>query len=169
MQAADKPLNRMDRLADMGHFPALVNAGATANVLLTVAVTHWIESWYPYIGHVQLWPPITWPHVVQALVWTALVLVVNVAPVILLRRTLTPDTHYPPLRSMNFVHDQHKFSDWVYLAASANMAFWVLTAWATFAVNHSGRALALFELVAGLATFSPVLLRGLRRNRTVTA
>lgn len=169
MHAADKPLNRMDRLADMGHFPALVNAGATANVLATIAVTHWIEPWFPYIGPVQLWPPITWPHVVQALAWTALVLVLNLAPVVLLRRTLTPDTPYPPLRDMNFVHDQHKFSDWVYLAASANMAFWVLISWAVFAVDHSAKTLTLLEIVAGLLTFSPVLLRLFPRGKAPTA
>ena len=169
MHSADKPLNRMDRLADMGHFPALVNAGATLNVLITVAVTHWIRPEYPYIGAVQTWPPVTWPPVLQALAWTALVLALNLAPVILLRRTMTADTPYPPLRRMNFVHDQHKFSDWVYLAASANMAFWILAAWATFAVDRSIKTLVLFEIVAAVATFSPVLLRGLAGKSTPTA
>ncbi len=169
MHSADKPLNRMDRLADMGHFPALVNAGATLNVLVTVALTHWIQPQFPYIGSVQPWPPVTWPPVLQALAWTALVLVLNLAPVVLLRRTVTPNTPFPPLRSMDFVRDQHKFSDWVYLAASANLAFWILTAWATFAVNHSARTLTVFEIVAGLATFSPVLLRRLTRKPASTA
>ena len=149
----------MDRLSDMGHFPAPVNAGATLNVLITVALTHWIEPEFPYIGPVLPWPPITWPPVAQALAWTALILVLNLLPVILLRRTMNEGTPFPPLRKMNFVHDQHKFSNWVYLAASANMAFWVLTAWALFAVDHSARTLVLFELAAALATFSPVLLR----------
>ena len=70
---------------------------------------------------------------------------------------------------MNFVHDQHKFSDWVYLAASANMAFWVLAAWATFAVSKSMRTLIIFEIIAGLATFSPVLLRPLGKKPIPTA
>jgi hypothetical protein len=39
---ADKPLDRMDRLADMAHFPAMVNAGATGNVLITLLVTWWL-------------------------------------------------------------------------------------------------------------------------------
>lgn len=169
MHSADKPLNRMDRLADMGHFPALVNAGATLNVLVTVAVTHWVRPQFLYVGAVQAWPPVTWPPVLQAIIWTALVLVLNLAPVVLLRQTMTADTTYPSLRRMNFVHDQHKFSDWVYLAASANMAFWILTAWATFAVNNSGKVFTIFEIVAGLATFSPVLLRGLGRKAAPTA
>lgn len=169
MHSAEKPLNKMDRLADMGHFPALVNAGATLNVLVTVAVTHWIRPEFPYIGPVQLWPPVTWPPVLQALAWTALVLVLNLAPVILLRRTMTAATSYPTLREMNFIHDQHKFSDWVYLAASANMAFWILSGWATFAVDHSTKIFVVFEIVAALATFSPVLLRGLLKKPAPTA
>lgn len=169
MHSADKPLNRMDRLADMGHFPALVNAGATLNVLVTVAVTHWIRPEFPYIGPIQPWPPVTWPPVLQALAWTALVLTLNLAPVVLLRRTMTAATSYPPLRQMNFIHDQHKFSDWVYLAASANMAFWILTAWATFAVNNSTKVFTIFEGIAAVATFSPILLRGLGRKAALTA
>lgn len=169
MHSADKPLNRMDRLADMGHFPPLVNLGATVNVLLTVAVTHWIRPEFPYIGPIQPWPPVTWPPVLQALAWTALVLLLNLAPVVLLRRTMTATTPYPPLRRMNFVHDQHKFSDWVYLAASANMAFWVLAAWATFAVSKSTRTFIIFEIIAGLGTFSPVLLRPLGKKPIPTA
>ena len=35
LPSPDKPLDQMNRLADMAHFPALVNAGATANILLT--------------------------------------------------------------------------------------------------------------------------------------
>ena len=169
MHSADKPLNRMDRLADMGHFPALVNAGATLNVLVTVAATHWIRPEFPYIGRIQLWQPVTWPPVLQALVWTALVLILNLAPVVLLRRTVTAATPYPPLREMNFLHDQHKFSDWVYLAASANMAFWILTAWAAFSVDQSTKTFVLFEIVAALATFSPILLRSVNRKPASTA
>ena len=54
--------------------------------------------------------------------WVAFVLFCNLLPVVLLRLTLKPTTEYSTLRTMDFVHDQHKFSDWVYLAASANMA-----------------------------------------------
>ena len=34
VDAREKRLNEMDRLGDMGHFPAVVNAGATVNVLV---------------------------------------------------------------------------------------------------------------------------------------
>ena len=64
---------------------------------------------------------------------------------------------------MNFVHDQHKFSDWVYIAASANMAFWVLTSWAVFSARYQVTTLMVVLVIAALATFSPVLLR-LRRG-----
>lgn len=146
MNSGDKPLNRMDRLADMGHFPPLVNAGATVNVLLTISVTWLLVPRFP-----QVYAPV---------VWVALVLFLNLLPVLLLRLTLCPSTEYPPLRAMNFVHDQHKFSDWVYVAASANMAFWVLISWSVFAFRYQVSTLFLVLVIAALATFSPVLLRG---------
>lgn len=145
---ADKRLNEMDRLADMTHFPAVVNAGATLNVLLTIAATWWVQARYP--------APTT------PLPWVALVLLVNLLPVVVLRRTITPAIPYPTLRTMNFVRDQHKFSDWVYLAASANMAFWVLLAWTVASFDRSSRNLVALLAVAFVATFSPVLVRSLR-------
>jgi len=90
-------------------------------------------------------------------------LTLNLLPVVLLRMTLRPDTVYRTLGEMDFVADQHKFSDWVYVAASANMAFWVLSAWAVFSVVRSGVSLGMMLAVASVATFSPVLVRGLRR------
>ena len=194
MNAGDKKLNEMNRLTDMGHFPALVNAGATINILATLTVTWWLERYlavHRHFAHVvsisgmgddlaaralalqqfaaahpeALHPSLlgrlaTLPPVLQAVLWTALVLVLNVTPVILLRLGLRPDTPYPTLRTMNFVHDQHKFSDWVYLAASANMAFWVLTGWAVFSLFETPAALLAMLVIAAVATFSPVLLRG---------
>ena len=144
--AAEKRLNEMDRLGDMGHFPAAVNAGATLNVLVTLCATWWMAVRFP-----QPWAPV---------LWVAVVLTLNLLPVALLRLSLTPSTPYPRLCEMNFVHDQHKFSDWVYVAASANMAFWVLTGWAVFAWYPARRALAAMLILAFLLTFSPVLLRG---------
>lgn len=134
VNAADKRLNAMDRLADMGHFPVAVNAGATLNVLMTVSLTWWLVPRFP-----QPFAPV---------LWVALVLCLNLLPVILLRLTLQPATEYPTLRTMNFVRDQHKFSDWVYVAASANMAVWVLGSWAVFSVVHTPAALALVLAVA---------------------
>jgi hypothetical protein len=149
MHSSEKKLNEMNRLADMGHFPALVNAGATLNVLLTITVTWLIEPHFfgsAAMGHAPV-------------VWVALVLLLNLLPVVLLRLTITPQTAYPTLAEMDFVRDQHKFSDWVYVAASANMAFWVLMSWAVFSVAHTPVALGAVLVVAFLATFSPVLLR----------
>ena len=150
LASPDKPLDRMDRLADMAHFPALVNAGATANILVTVTVTWLIVPRFP-----QPFAPI---------LWTALVLALNLAPVVILRAASRAATPTPRLRDMDFVRDQHRFSDWVYLAASANMAFWILVSWSIFSVTGSSRALAAVLGVAFLATFSPVLLRIARRR-----
>jgi hypothetical protein len=118
IQSSTKKLNEMNRLADMGHFPAVVNAGATVNVLLTITVTWFVQPQFS-----QIFAPVA---------WIALVLALNLLPVVLLRTTITPQTNYPSLAQMDFVRDQHKFSDWVYVAASANMAFWVPSSWAVF-------------------------------------
>ncbi len=151
MNAADKKLNEMNRLSDMAHFPPLVNAGATANVLLTITVTWFLVPRFPQVA--------------APVLWLALVLFVNLLPVVLLRLTLKPGTVYRTLRTMDFVQDQHKFSDWVYVAASANMAFWVLSSWAFFSWGRSVQTLAAMLLLAFLCTFSPVLLRGSRERR----
>jgi cobalamin synthase len=145
IKTSDKPIDRMDRLADMAHFPALVNAGATTNILITLLITWHLVPLYP-----QTYAPI---------VWTALVLLVNLTPVVLLRAASYNPTPIPPLRNMNFFRDQHRFSDWVYLAASANMAFWILLSWSVLSISYTHATLAAVLAVAFPATFSPVLLR----------
>jgi hypothetical protein len=145
VHSSTKKLNEMNRLGDMGHFPVVVNAGATVNVLLTITVTWFVEPYFP-----QVFAPVG---------WIALVLALNLLPVLLLRLSITPQTSYPTLAEMDFVRDQHKFSDWVYVAASANMAFWVLSSWALFSVLHTPVTLGAVLVVAFVATFSPVLLR----------
>ena len=145
MHSEDKKLNEMNRLADLFHFPAAVNAGATLNILATTVATYWMAGHFP-----QPYAP---------MLWTAVVLALNLLPVVLLRLTLSPETTFPALRTMNFFQDQHKFSDWVYVAASANMAFWVLGSWAVFSVWRTFPALAGILVIEALVTFSPVLLR----------
>jgi hypothetical protein len=145
MNASAKKLNEMNRLADMGHFPAAVNAGATANVLATITVTWMVEPRFP-----QGFAPVA---------WVAVLLAVNLLPVVLLRLSMGPATEFPTLAAMDFVRDQHKFSDWVYVAASANMAFWVLVSWGLFSWAHTPMMLAGMLVLAFAATFSPVLLR----------
>jgi hypothetical protein len=144
----EKRIDRMDRLGDMGHFPVVVHAGASVNILVTVAVTWWLVPRYQ-----QSYAP---------LVWVALVLVLNLLPVVLLRVLDRNPAAPPTLRTMNFYRDQHRFSDWVYLAASTNMAFWILVSWAVFVIFPTGVALAVVLVVAFVMTFSPVLLRLVR-------
>ncbi len=150
MRATEKRLDAMNRLGDMLHFPAAVNGGATANVMAMIVVTWWIEPRYPQ------------PYAV--LVWIALVLASNLLPVLVLRQTMRAGEPVRRLGEMDFVRDQHRFSDWVYLAASANMAFWILLSWVTFAVRRDVEILGVLEVVAFLATFSPVLLRAVLRE-----
>jgi hypothetical protein len=143
MRPAEKRVNEMNRLKDMLHFPVVVNAGATLNVLLTVALTWYIEPRQPALAGL----------------WIALVLGLNLLPVVLLRLSLKATTAYPALQEMDFFRDQHKFSDWVYLAASANMTFWILLTWTASALHRTTAVLVVIEGVAFVATFSPVILR----------
>jgi hypothetical protein len=50
MRPAEKRVNEMNRLTDMLHFPAEVNAGATLNVLMTVALTWYVEPHHPALA-----------------------------------------------------------------------------------------------------------------------
>ncbi len=149
MHPTEKRLNEMNRLGDMAHFPAAVNAGATMNVLMTLCATWYVAARYP----------------MMAGVWVALVLGLNLLPVVLLRMTLRPETEYPTLGAMDFFRDQHKFSDWVYVAASADMAFWVLLGWTVAVLARTHANFAALLVVAGMATFSPVLWRLFRKGR----
>ncbi|WP_260737494.1 hypothetical protein [Tunturiibacter lichenicola] len=145
INSSDKVIDRMDRLADMTHFPALVNAGATANILITLLITWRLVPLFH-----QIYAPV---------VWTALVLCINLMPVIFLRAVSYNKSPTPALRNMSFFNDQHRFSDWVYLAASANMAFWILVSWSIFTISYTPTTLAALLAVAFIVTFAPVLLR----------
>jgi hypothetical protein len=142
-----KRLNEMNRLGDMGHFPASVNLGATINVLLTILLTWFVEPQYPALAGV----------------WVAIVLIVNLLPVVVLRLNMRDDDDVRTLGDMQFLSDQHRFSDWVYVVASANMTFWILLSWTISAVARTTFALIAVEIIAFFATFSPVLLRRVKR------
>ncbi len=141
----DKPIDQMNRLGDLTNFPPLVNAGATTNILLTLLVTWWLAPQYP-----QPYAP---------LLWIVFVLALNLTPVVFLRIVRFNTDPIPSLRTMDFIRDQHRFADWVYLAASANMAFWILLGWSVFSVAHTESALTVILGIAFVITFSPVLLR----------
>ena len=146
-----KRLNEMDRLGDMGRFPVPVLCGATLNILITMGL----------VWHFQPRGDAVYFPLAQ---WIVGVLIVNLLPVVLLRMTLKPSTQYPVIEDMNFFGDQHKFSNWVYLAASANMAFWISVAWMGSWVNHSHQVIATLLVVAFLATFFPAWIRLFRRK-----
>ncbi len=147
-----KPLDQMNRLADMGRFPAAVHAGATLNVVLTIAFTLIVFAHYG---------PLPW----ALPCWIALVLALNVMPVVLLRASgWRMSAPYPPVEGMNFGGDQHRFPDWVYLAASADMAFWIALAWCAYSFLPSLPALLGVQLLALVCTFAPVWLRPFRQR-----
>ncbi len=145
-----KRLDQMNSLRDMGHFPVAVHAGATFNVLATLCVTWWIRL------HVTP-GPLALPG------WIAAVLVLNLMPVVVLRavrwRSAAP---MPTVEQMDFFGDQHRFADWVYLAASANMAFWVMLGWTAFTLAPAASTLPAMLVLALVCTFAPVWLRWLR-------
>ncbi len=142
-----KPLDQMNRLGDMGRFPPLVHAGATLNILITVAVTLIVFAHYG-----------AYPWALPC--WIVMVLVLNVMPVAALRavgwRMRLP---YPAVEEMQFGGDQHRFPNWVYLAASANMAFWIALAWCAYALLPAQTALLGVQALALVCTFAPVWLR----------
>ncbi|RRA48843.1 hypothetical protein [Acidipila sp. EB88] len=147
-----KTLDQMNRLGDMGRFPAIVHAGATLNVLLTIAFTLVVFAHYGAL-------PWALP------LWVALVLALNLMPVLALRAVgWRAGEAYPAIEQMQFVGDQHRFPDWVYLAASADMAFWIALAWAAYAVAPPLWALLGVQLLALVCTFAPVWLRLLGRG-----
>ena len=145
-----KTLDAMNRLEDMGRFPPAVHAGATLNVLVTIAVTLVVFAHYGAL-------PWALP------CWIAVVLALNLAPVVLLRaagwRMREP---YPPVERMSFGGDQHRFANWVYLAASANMAFWIALSWSAFALLPPQPALLGVQALALACISAPVWLRFFR-------
>ena len=137
----------MNRLGDLGRFPIPVLLGATFNVLLTIGVV-----WH--------YEPRTDPHFMAMEMWIAGVLALNLIPVVLLRLfTLGPDTEYPIIERMNFFRDQHKFSNWVYLAASANMALWITVVWHASYYCHLHTYIAGVMVIAAIGTLAPAWLR----------
>ena len=152
-----KRLHEMDRLGDMGRFPVVIYAGATANVLGSVLLFFWLH------GRSGGSLPVGFAAAV-ALVG------LNLAPVVLLRRREgaagLADT--PPVEAMDFFRDQHRFATWVYAVASANLFFWLLLAWAAFDLERSARMLLAVEALAFACTFFPVWVRLFRRRPRVS-
>lgn len=139
----------MDDLRDMGRFPLPIYLGATGNILLTIVLTYLVSGRYPQ--------PLALP------VWAGSIISLNVLPVLLLRSRMDESTHYPLIGEMDFFTDQHKFSNWVYAVASANMLFWIVLAWSLFSYRRDGRTLAGILLLAFVCTFFPAWVRLFQR------
>ncbi len=148
----------MNRLEDMGRFPVVVYAGATANVLVSVWLFYWLHR---RVGGSL---PIGFA--------CAVVLVAfNLLPVVFLRwrdgASRLADTR--PVENMSFFSDQHRFASWVYAVASGNLFFWLMLAWAAFDWERSGRTLLSVEMLALFCTLVPVWVRLLKRTSTERA
>ena len=144
-QKGSKRLDQMDDLRDMGRFPLPIYAGATGNVLATIALTFLVHGRDPR--------PRTLPG------WLGLVLSLNLLPVFALRARMDEGTHRPIIEEMDFFTDQHKFARWVYVAASANMGFWVSLSWLAFSLRRDRRTLAAILLLALVCTGFPAWIR----------
>ena len=140
-----KHLNEMDHLRDMGRFPVPIYAGATGNVLMTIALTYLVRG--RYAGHRAL------PR------WGGGVIIANLLPVFLLRSGMNEGTRFPEIEQMGFFTDQHKFAPWVYAVASANMLFWISLSWIVFSRRRDGRTLVGMLLLAFVCTFYPAWIR----------
>ena len=144
-----KRLDEMDSLRDMGRFPLPIYAGATGNVLATIALTFLVHDRDPR--------PRTLPK------WLGLVLSLNLLPVFVLRARMDEGARRPVIEEMDFFTDQHKFARWVYVVASANMGFWVSLSWLAFSLRRDRRILAAMLLLALVCTSFPAWIRLFRR------
>ena len=144
-------LHEMNRLEDMGRFPVVVYLGATANVLFSVWVLHWLHGRFG--GSLPV-----------GFACAVVLVACNLLPVVALRRREgSPGLHDTPVvEQMGFVRDQHRFASWVYAVASGNLFFWLMLAWAAFDLERSTRTLIGVEVLAFLCTFFPVWRRLLR-------
>ncbi len=149
MSDLPKRLNEMDDLRDMGRFPLPVYAGATGNILLTIVLTYLLRG--------RRGEPLALP------AWAGGIISANVLPVVLLRSRMDENTHYPEIEEMGFFGDQHKFSNWVYAVASANMLVWIVLSWGLFSYRHDRKALAGMLILAFVCTFFPAWVRLFRR------
>ena len=142
---SSKRLNEMDDLRDMGRFPLPVYAGATGNILLTITLTYLLRG--------RREGSMTLP------AWAGGVISANVLPVILLRSRMDEDAYYPEIEEMGFFGDQHKFSNWVYAIASANMLVWILLSWSLFSWRRNRKTLVGMLVLALVCTSFPAWIR----------
>jgi hypothetical protein len=129
----------------MGRFPVPIYVGATANVLVTIALTYLVRG--------RSRSSRTLPR------WGGGVILANLLPVLLLRSRTDEETRYPAIQEMDFFTDQHKFARWVYAVASANMMFWISLSWLVFSRRRDGKTLAGMLLLAFICTFYPAWIR----------
>lgn len=145
----DKPINQMNTLSDMTRFPWTVHLGASLNIVFSVWLTHEVFEFSN-------------GNFVAFLPFVVTLVTLNLLPVVLRRRSEGKLERYSNLSEMNFFHDQHRFSSWVYAIASGNMLFWTVFAWWVYTMHHSQGSLYVTSFAAFLVTYVPLWRRAVR-------
>jgi hypothetical protein len=135
----------MNDLRDMGRFPLVIYAGATANVLASITATWFLLGW-------RNEPWLLW-------IWAVGLIGLNLTPVVLLRCLDRQLMDTPPIEQMNFFRDQHRFATWVYAVASGNLFFWIVTAGVVHSLSNDPKTLAALLASALVITFFPGWMR----------
>lgn len=138
-----KKINEFDRISDMTTFPWQVHLGASVNIVFSM----WLTSilFEKTNGNVTYLIP-----------FAVLLITLNLAPVIALRRQEEPNRSFPVASEMNFFSDQHRFASWVYAIASGNMFFWITFSWCAFSASPSTSTLVFAQLFAFTITYVPL-------------
>jgi hypothetical protein len=136
-------INSMTALRHLGELPAFVHLGASLNIVVTIFLT-----WYVF----QLFGG----GVVGLIPWAVAMPLINIIPVVILRRVDRSDRPFPETSQMNFLRDQHRFSSWVYAVAAANMFFWIVFSWWCFSIYPFSITLNLVQVSAFAITYVPL-------------
>jgi hypothetical protein len=138
-----KPINQMNTLSDMARFPWTVHMGASLNIVFSMWLTYQVFR-------------VSNGSFIYFLPFAVTLITLNLAPVVLRRRSDCAPAELRTLEEMDFFQDQHRFSDWVYAIASGNMLFWVVFAWWIFTIKESSSALFTAQGCAFAVTYVPL-------------
>jgi hypothetical protein len=110
-------INEMHSLVNLFWLTSSVHLGATINIVFSILISnHYFRNYSN--SHFAL------------LGVSNFFIAVNILPVVILRiLDEKMKENVPPVNSMPFFRDQHRFSSWFYFVASANLQFWIFLSW----------------------------------------